>query len=1053
MVAGSPKTLGGDTKSFGDFTDVVTPKSHTVDSLDFDDGLDFDVANCPIEDVYGYMSTGAEGLCSKDAAERLLQEGLNELYKPPRATLFQLFMAQMATLMIIVLLFAAFADLAVTLSGQHRNEPLHYCTCIAIFLIILVNAGIAAWTEHKAGDALEALAKMSSASALVVRDGKEVHVATSTVVRGDIVLLGTGDVVPADMRLITAEDVKVSEMALTGEPDDVAKTHKVRPQSEKLTPENMVFSSCPCTNGRARGIVVATGMHTRIGGIAKLMGADGSHEENRSSFAKLFACCAIPHSKPTPLQSGLNNFSNNIAVLSIAVCVIMFVAGILLKRRDPEDVNTSVVLYMLMVAVTLAVAAIPEGIPLCVTISLSVGCQDMVRENVLVRKIAAVETLGCASVICSDKTGTLTEGKMNMVHAWSGGQPYDISGSGFNPSEGKFTRSGDTSKADRAADVSLRSTLTAAVMCCNTVLLQTTDPESGRTVWVPKGNSSEAPIIVAAKKAGIKDEEVDAFPRVLEVPFSSARKMMLTVADVTGHKRLGAMGFEFPPNSKYMSVIKGAPNWILELCTEMVTEDGGMVPLTPELKQAVLDAVDGYSDQALRVLAIAVQYMPAFPFDTEDDEVTIDMKFKQLCDLKFRLMGLVASIDRPREGVDRAIATANEAGIRVVMITGDYLKTACAIGKNINLLPPGAVSGKMAVDCNSLRPDGKYLSDPDMDLLTSSTRVFARAKPEDKLEIVKSLQRQGYITAMTGDGVNDAPALNQADIGVAMGIQGTEVAKGASAMILLDDNFCSIVTAVYKGRVIYAGIQKFVTFIMSVHIAEILQIFICVLVGIPVMRTPLLILLLVLVTDLPPSIALGMEPGEPQLLKQQPRPKDEPVALSWMWFSMIMNGLNICMVIMALYVWALAHYCGGFVLQEEIVSAFPDDADVRIERARTVAFVSLVWADNLRCYTARSFTEFVFKDFFSNPAMQKAVCLAQAALYIACFVPVLSDEILGLHGIGMGWWGWLVCLLGPCGSLVLCESLKKFTAMQVRAMEQEKRELALAHARPPPAKE
>eukprot|EP00444_Apocalathium_aciculiferum_P037165 CAMPEP_0183485008 /NCGR_PEP_ID=MMETSP0370-20130417/179207_1 /TAXON_ID=268820 /ORGANISM="Peridinium aciculiferum, Strain PAER-2" /LENGTH=1042 /DNA_ID=CAMNT_0025678303 /DNA_START=31 /DNA_END=3159 /DNA_ORIENTATION=- len=1004
-------------------------------------------AMCSIDELYAELSSSNEGLTVADCVQRLQEDGLNELYKPPRPTLAQLFLAQMGTLMIIVLMFAAVADLLVTITGKHRNDGLHYCTFVAIVLIIAVNAGIAAWTENKAGDALEALAKMSTASATVVRGGIELQVPTNTVVRGDMVLLGTGDVVPADLRLVTAEDLKVSEMALTGEPEDVSKTWKIKANSDKLTPDNMVFSSCPVTNGRATGIVVAVGMNTRIGGIASLMTGDhgkdhskdiDQHGRHHHVTARRHQCCEcfhIPHSKETPLQAALNKFSNRISIISIMVCVIMYIAGIILKRHDPENPSEPTALYMLMVAVTLAVASIPEGIPLCVTIALSVGCKDMVKQMVLVRKISAVETLGCASVICSDKTGTLTEGKMNMVKAYSGGVCYNVSGGGFVP-VGKFTRSTDPSGEECSKDKTLFSTLLAALMCCNTTLIETKDPDTGTRTWTPKGNSSEAPIVVAARKAGVTEQEVSSCARVLEVPFSSARKMMLTVSDVSTCGTLGAWGIGLPKDTKYLAVVKGAPNYIVDYCGQCYDEHGTVGEFTKELKDATMNAVDEFSDEALRVLAVAIYPCAEMPFDESDDDLTVDDKFKAITANKFQFLGLVASIDRPRVGVAESVKMAHEAGIRVVMITGDYLKTACAIGREVNILGGGANAVENAVDCMRMRPDGKYLPDSAMDQLTSATRVFARAKPEDKLEIVKSLQRQGLVTAMTGDGVNDAPALNQADIGVAMGIQGTEVAKGASAMILLDDNFCSIVDAVHKGRVIYAGIQKFVTFIMSVHIAEILQIFICVLGGLPVMRTPLLILFLVLVTDLPPSIALGMEKGEPTLMKQMPRPKDEPVALGFMWFSMIFNGLNICIIIFILYVVALRHFCDGFILQADIEGI--DDAQYKIEKARTVAFISLVWADNLRCYTARSFTLPVYKGFFSNPAMFKAVAVAQVGLYIACFVPVLSEQILALHGIGIGIWGWAICLFGPLGSLVLCETLKIFTAMQVRALERKK---------------
>jgi len=661
---------------------------------------------------------------------------------------------------------------------------------------------------------------------------------------------------------------------------------------------------------------------------------------------------------------------------------------------------------------------------LCVTISLSLGCSQMVKKNVLVRKLAAVETLGSASVICSDKTGTLTEGKMTMVNIYAAGVSYDVGGKGFDPTVGKICRDG--SKDDAGQDLAVRSTLLAALLCCNTTLSKVKG-EDGIEKWEPKGNSSEAPIVVAAQKVGFNDNATKEYRRDLEVPFSSSRKMMLTVSDVSGRDKLCPGGMDLEPGTKLFSVCKGAPNIILDACTEWLKADGSIAPMTGQDRATFMDEVDKFSSRALRVLAIASRTFPEMPFDTSDEDLSMDQKFTA-CRQDLRLLGLVASIDPDRDGVKESVDAARGAGIRVVMITGDYLKTAVAIAKNVRILVETDDSSVSAVDCACLRPDNEYLQDAEMDQLTSRTRVFARAKPEDKLEIVKSLQRQRQVTAMTGDGVNDAPALNQANIGVAMGIQGTEVAKGASDMILTDDNFCSIVAAVEKGRAIYSGIQKFVAFIMSVHIAEVLQIFFCIIVGIPVMRTPLQILFLILVTDLPPSIALGMEPGEATILQDRPRPKDEPVVLSWMWVSMVMNGAVLSAVIIVVYFLALMQYCDGKVFQADI-NGIPDYQN-KLMDARTVAFISLVWSENVRSYTSRSFNKPFWVNFLGNPDMQKAIFLAQAALYAAVLIPFFSDKILGLRGIAIGPLGWAMALIGPVGCCILCELCKIITAMQ-----------------------
>jgi len=970
-----------------------------------------------------YGTSLDKGLSSSTAAAILAADGPNELEQQPAPTLLMLFVMQLTGFVILLLLGAAAASVAVNASGPKKSDPLSYTTGIAICVIVFINAGIAAYTENQAGNALEALSKMTQAAIYVLRDGKEVQVPVPDVVRGDVIILGTGDVVPADLRLVEAHDVKVSEMALTGEPDDVAKSSKIKKpkpgEPEKLTPENMVFSGCSVTSGKGRGVVCEAGMYTRIGRIAQLIAGEGGGNKKKCG------CLPDTSGNATPLQQNLEQLGARIGMLAIFVCVLIFIIGVAMNRTDPSNPDSPAWLYMILIAVTLAVAAIPEGIPLCVTISLSIGCSEMVTKNVLVRKLAAVETLGSASVICSDKTGTLTEGKMTMVAMYAGDVSYEVTGKGFDPEDGGVKREGDS--ADAGQDLAVRSNLLAALLCCNTSLAKVKDPDTGDMKWEPKGNSSEAPIVVAARKVKFSEDVCKEYKRVLEVPFSSTRKMMLTVTDVSGRETLCPGGMKLEEGSNLISVCKGAPNFILEQCTEQLMADGSVRELNEDLKKHVLDIVDKYSSKALRVLAIATKTFEKMPFDEKDEELSTDDKFGA-CRVNLRLLGLVASIDPDRDGVPQSVIAARGAGIRVVMITGDYLKTAIAIARNVNILQAEDHESDAACDCAKLRPGNTYLDNDSMDALTGSVRVFARAKPEDKLEIVKSLQRQGAVTAMTGDGVNDAPALNQANIGVAMGIQGTEVAKGASDMILTDDNFCSIVAAVEKGRTIYSGIQKFVAFIMSVHIAEVMQIFFCIVTGIPVMRTPLQILFLILVTDLPPSIALGMEPGESTILLERPRPRDEPVVLNWMWISMVMNGAVLSLVIVIVYIIALTIYCDGEIFQVAIGQI--DNYESKLMDARTVAFISLVWSENVRSYTSRSFDKPVWVNLLGNREMQKAIILAQMCLYIAVLVPGFSDMILGLRGVAVGPKGWLLALVGPIGCVILCELCKCITKMQ-----------------------
>eukprot|EP00606_Chrysophyceae_sp_TOSAG23-5_P000404 GSChrysophyteH2.ASY1.ANO1.399.1 assembled CDS len=874
----------------------------------------------PIDDVIEMFNSDMEkGLTASAAKARLEIDGLNELESPPKISFAMLFFVQLTSVIMYLLMAAVVA-----------SAILSYIDSIAITIIVLINATMAAVSESSANDALDALSSLQSPISNAIRDGEEVQVESKYLVVGDIVKLGTGDVVPADVRVFRANDLRVNEMLLTGEPEDVHKHAKVKERlpgvAEKLTADNMAFSSCNVKAGSAVGIVVATGMKTKVGSIASLLNG-GPNEK------KVEKCIPDTKAGQSPLEKNLEDLAVNIGYMAIAVCV---------------DKDTESWLFMIL------------GLPLCVTIALSTGCSEMVTEHVLMRKIAAVETLGSASIICTDKTGTLTEGKMTLVAMWaSGGTDEDASQAG-----------------------GVRATLGSAVLCSNTTLKLEEDSESGESKWTPRGNSSEAPLIVAGHKVGIILEDMETrLGRVFEIPFSSSRKMMVTVTKSNVQPKLKHIANV----GGHTAHIKGAPNYILDKCTKIMQADGSVVPFTDEEKKKVLAKVDELSEQALRVLAVATRILDnshTFDGDLDDTDVI--------------------------DGVKDAVLASKTAGVNVVMITGDYLKTAIAIAKNINILNRETfIEGNgQATDCMALRPgkDGAYLSDDEFDNLTKCTSVFARAKPEDKLEIVKSLQRQGWVCAMTGDGVNDAPALSKADIGIAMGLEGTEVAKGASDMILTDDNFCSIVKAIEKGRVVYAGIQKFV----------------------PVMRQPLQILFLILVTDLPPSIALAFEPGEELTMKRKPRPKTQPVVQAWMWRGIVANGLIITLCIFGTYMLALHAYAASGA-NGALYEANPDCKvciETSIRRARTAAFISLVWAENFRAYIARSFENPVWHKTFANPSMNKAILMAQASLYIALFLPGLNEEVLGLYVYEIHGFGWFIAFIGAFATLVSCELYK-----------------------------
>ncbi|RLN46910.1 hypothetical protein BBJ28_00025865, partial [Nothophytophthora sp. Chile5] len=703
----------------------------------------------PTDAIVKTLGTDVDRGLSEAQVEDLLTEcGLNELEAEPRTPLHIVFLLQFYNLIIGMLLFASIASISLQ----------EYVDGIAILFIVTLNAVVATIQENSAGNALEALAKLSSPRCTVVRDGSQQDVESNQLVPGDIVLLVTGDVVPADIRLYHSVDLKSNEMLLTGESEDVSKKYNAPLRSSdktaKLTASNMVFSSTTITAGNARGIVVETGMSTRVGSIAALLrstqddsdgGEDADGHKKPRCHNPVAAFINKHQPKLTPLQRSLHKLGFVMGTIALTVCALVFIVGLLRGTRDMKDPERPVWLTMIMTAVSLAVSAVPEGLPMVVTICLSSGTSDMVKKNVLVRKLAAVETLGAASVICTDKTGTLTEGKMTAVKLWGDFKTYDITGKGFTPEGGIFLN-GVSQIAPDGGNAQVRATLLASVLCSNTHLTQQQneeeDDDDAATRWVPVGNSSEAPLIVAAAKAGIWEEYVaEQYKRVVEVPFSSSRKMMVTVNQLQPGGRFGALRLTVPKSggeskdaasasqvqkpASLVACVKGAPNFILDNCTHFCQTNGSLAPLAAEQRQEVLAAVDDLSSQALRVIAVALQPLGSeLPYAPDCDDV--DEKFLALSQ-PLVLLGLVASIDPERDGVRDAIDNARQAGIRTIMITGDYLKTAIAIAKNVELLQIGANADDEATDCATLRPRGsQYLPEAEIDAITSQTLVFAR---------------------------------------------------------------------------------------------------------------------------------------------------------------------------------------------------------------------------------------------------------------------------------------------------------------------------------------
>uniref|UniRef100_M4B3E1 Cation-transporting P-type ATPase N-terminal domain-containing protein n=1 Tax=Hyaloperonospora arabidopsidis (strain Emoy2) TaxID=559515 RepID=M4B3E1_HYAAE len=1032
------------------------------------------------------------GLNGMDVERRLLRYGQNALEKEARTPLVVVFLLQFYNVIIAMLLFAALASLAL----QEWVEG------IAILTIVLLNACIATFQEQSASNALAALASLSSPQSLVMRDGVQQVVDSQQLVPGDVVILVTGDVVPADMRLFTSVDLKCNEMLLTGESEDVPKKYNAPLASAgkpaKLTAGNTVFSSTTITAGNARGVVVETGMHTRVGSIAALLQAQGETPDatgSRKWIRNPVSDCVAKHRpKLTPLQRALHHMGFIMGMIALSVALLVFIVGMVRDTDDPRHPTRPTYLTMIMTAVSIAVSAVPEGLPMVVTICLSSGTADMIKKNVLVRKLAAVETLGAASVICTDKTGTLTEGKMTAVKLWGDFREYTITGKGFNPEGSILSFDGVNQAPLQAGNVQVRATLMASVLSSNTQLKEVEGDDGETSRWLPFGNSSEAPLVVAAAKAGIwEDGLFEDYPRLVEVPFSSSRKMMITVNAVPvlhGSAMFDTLVLPGAVAPTLVASVKGAPNYILQNCTQYCQKDGTFQPLNIMQRNEIAAAVEELSSQALRVLAVGIQPLQELPFASDCDDV--DEKFAALAK-PLVFLGLVASIDPERDGVRDAIATARAASIRTVMITGDYLATAIAIAKNIDLLHIGSDLEAQATDCTKLRSKGNvYLPPADIDEITSRTLVFARAKPEDKIEIVKSLQRQGLIVAMTGDGVNDAPALKEADIGVAMGISGTEVAKGASDMILTDDNFCSIVAAVEKGRVIYANIQKFVMFLLSTNIGEIVLMFLSVAGGFPLPLEALHILLLNLFTDGMPAIALSLEKGDPHIMNDKPRHKSSPLIVGRLWLLVLFNAFLLLVGALTTFLlglywnfgmlltddiynagggphgidytdvtclrwegmndgWRTYGKCaaqdtnGRYIFGEEVapMSSFINatvycegggDYDCLSEglgRTQTMVFLGLAFTEVLRAYTVRHFTDPVFTRMLSNGYMQLAACMSLVLTILVSNVPVIMDDIFGFEYIT--WFQWLVVIAVAFNSAFWGEMLKTILRRQDRA--------------------
>ncbi len=848
------------------------------------------------------LGVSRSGLTPRQAQERLEQYGPNKLAGAKKESLAARFLAQMKDPMILVLLAAAALSL-LSSGGEDWIEAL------IILVIVVVNACISISQEDSAEKALEALQKMSAPLAKVIRGGEQIRLETDLLVPGDIIVLEAGDLVPADARILECANLKADESAMTGESVPVNKqADQVLPAGTVLGDRsNMVISSTVVTNGRAVCVVTDTGMNSEVGRIAgMLMG-----EEDAS----------------TPLQRKLTEISKTLSFVCLAVCAIMFGVGLLYHRP---------LLEMLMAAVSLAVAAIPEGLPAIVTIVLALGVQRMVKHNAIVKKLPAVETLGCAGVICSDKTGTLTMNKMTVKQVWTPGDRHR------------------------------KEALTIGALCNDTVLAP-----DGKTT----GDPTETAFVDAALLDGLDKNAMEKeLPRVAELPFDSDRKLMSTVHPVGG---------------KYRVMVKGAPDVLLSRCTHILA--GSVVPLTASLARDVENANASMAEQALRVLACGYKDMDQLPsVNPTSGELEANLTF----------VGLVGMIDPPRIEVKDAVAQCYAAGIRPVMITGDHKLTAVAIAKELDIFRPG----DLAITGEDLDFMPQELLEQDVDKFA----VYARVSPEHKMRIVKAWQKKGMVVAMTGDGVNDAPALKVADIGCAMGVTGTDVAKGAADMILTDDNFATIVKAVEQGRGIYSNIKKAIHYLLSCNIGEIVTLFLATLLNFH--QPPLVavqLLWLNLVTDSLPALALGMEPVEPSVMTEKPRAASEPLFTRQFSIRLAWQGTMVGLLTLA------AYWLGEYVLSD------PALADAT---ANTMAFATLTFCQLFHAYDVRSEHQSIAHiGLLTNPAMNKAFLVGMALQLSVLLVPPLMAvfQVCMLSPVE-----WLVVLGLSLTPLVICETEK-----------------------------
>lgn len=891
-------------------------------------------------EIEKYFKTSiSEGLDTEEAKIRLKNKGLNKLPDSKKKSLFLRFLAQFNDFMIIILISASVISAIISYT-QNSGD---YIDSIIIIAIVVFNAIMGLIQEEKAEKSLEALKQLTTPFAKVKRNSIWEDVPSTNIVPGDIVKLEAGNYVPADCRIISSSDLKIDESSLTGETIPVLKSSNniLSANTELGDITNMAFFSTTIVNGHGIAIVTDTGINTKVGKIADMIITDETPE--------------------TPIQKKLSEVGKTLGIICLIICVVIFLVGLLKKIPAIE---------IFMTSVGLAVAAIPEGLPAIVTIVLSIGVTKMAKENSIIRKLPAVETLGSSSVICSDKTGTLTQNKMEVTNVFS---LDDISVSNFSKT---FNNEKNNTFNNEKNKLNILNTLCktdkkAVELGCMCTDCEISIEDNTTTV---SGEATESAIVNAAINIGIsKNSLYSSHPRIADIPFDSKRKLMSTI-----HK----------DNDTYIVITKGAPDVLIQRCTTYF--DGYSIEnMEYSKKKLIEDANNTMAKNALRVIAIAYKKIPTIPSSITSNQIEDNLTF----------IGLLGMIDPPRPGVKEAIKTCKKAGIKTVMITGDHLLTASSIGKNLGILN----SNDLAITGSEL----DNISQSQLEKNITKYSVFARVSPEHKVRIVKAFQSTGAVVAMTGDGVNDAPALKNADIGIAMGKNGTDVAKNAADMVLVDDNFITITKAVKQGRTIFENIQKAIHFLIATNIGEIVTIFLGLILGCKSTLLAIQLLWINLVTDSFPAIALGLEPPDPNIMNKKPRDSKKSIFSDGLWQKIILEGFMLG--ILTLFAFGIGNYL------------------YNIETARTMAFVSLGLLELIHSFNIKSEQSIFKTDFTKNKFLIYSFLVGTVLQIGVVLVPPIAKvfSLVALNKIQ-----WLYTLTISIMPIIIIEIQKKFNELK-----------------------